>query len=405
MIRICSRSSQPHLGVRYFKLMLTEEDDEDDIAPSYLTFHFLLVACLNASLLSVYGLSVFREMLSRGIEPDRFLVTTALTACAQAGALTQGKWIHELLEKKWVESDVFVGTALVDMYAKCGCLEKAMEVFEKLSKRNVFSWAALIGGYAAYGYGKEAITCLEKMEREDGVKPDSVVLLAVLAACAHGGFLQEGRGILDNMEGRYAITPKHEHYSCIVDLMCRAGRLDEAVELIEEMPMKPRASVWGALLNGCRTHKNVELGELAVKNLLELEKGNTDEEEAALIQLSSIYMTAQRNDEASKIRQMIGQKGIRKAPGCSVLEHSLDNPQVLSEDALEFSCFYRLSFKRIEPTTGVGGLSKGYVGMEIRVLLKEREEFLNMLQFYIIVEGVIGLPEVGAGNLSKALEK
>ena len=232
--------------------MLTEEDDEDDIAPSYLTFHFLLVACLNASLfdmckqihslvvkngvfasdghvqtgiLRLYvedgvclsdarkvfdeiphpdvvkwdvlingyvkcglgsdGLSVFREMLSRGIEPDRFLVTTALTACAQAGALTQGKWIHELLEKKWVESDVFVGTALVDMYAKCGSLEKAMEVFEKLSKRNVFSWAALIGGYAAYGYGKEAITCLEKMEREDGVKPDSVVLLAVLAACAH----------------------------------------------------------------------------------------------------------------------------------------------------------------------------------------------------------------------------
>ncbi|XP_018482461.1 putative pentatricopeptide repeat-containing protein At3g28640 [Raphanus sativus] len=385
MIRLSSRTSQPHLGVRYFKLMLTEDEG---VAPSYLTFHFLLVACLNASLFSVCkqvhswvvkngvfasdghvqtgilrlyvevgvlldarkvfdeiphpdvvkwdvlingyvkcglgsdGLMVFREMLGRGIEPDKFLITTALTACAQGGVLAQGKWIHELLKRRkgWIESDVFVGTALVDMYVKCGCLETAVEVFEKLSKRNVFSWASLIGGYAAYGYGKEAIACLEKMEREDGVKPDSVVLLAVLAACAHGGFLQEGRGVFDDMEARYGITPKHEHYSCIVDLMCRAGRLDEAVGVIEEMPMKPLASVWGALLNGCRTHKNVELGELAVKNLLELEKGNTDEEEAALVQLSSIYMTAQRNGEASKIRQMIGQKGIRKAPGCSVLE-------------------------------------------------------------------------------------
>lgn len=385
MIRICSRSSRPHLGVRYFRLMLTE--DEEDIAPSYLTFHFLLVACLNASLFSVgkqihcwvikngvlssdghvqtgimrlyvedkvlsdarkvfdeipqpdvvkwdvlmngyvrcglgsEGLQIFKEMLARGTEPDKFSVTTALTACAQAGALAQGKWIHELLKKKkWIESDEFVGTALVDMYAKCGCLETAMEVFEKLNRRNVFSWAALIGGYAAYGYAKKAILCLEQMKREDGIKPDSVVLLGVLAACAHGGFLQEGRSMFDNMEDDYGITPKHEHYSCIVDLMCRAGRLYDAVDLIEKMPMKPLASVWGALLNGCRTHKNVELGEVAAKNLLGLEKGNDDEEEAALVQLSNIYLNVQRNAEASKTRQMIGQRGIRKAPGCSVLE-------------------------------------------------------------------------------------
>ncbi|KAL1200923.1 putative pentatricopeptide repeat-containing protein [Cardamine amara subsp. amara] len=388
MIRICSRSSQPHLGLQYFRLMVREEDEEEDIAPSYLTFHFVLVSCLKACLfylgkqihcwvvkngvfasdshvqtgiLRLYvedklladarkvfdeipqpdvvkwdvlmngyvrcglgseGLEVFKEMLFRGIEPDEFSVTTALTACAQVGALVQGKWIHEILKKneKWIESDVFVGTALVDMYAKCGCIEMAMEVFEKLSKRNVFSWAALIGGYAAFGYARKAIVCLDRMEREDGVKPDSVVLLGVLAACAHGGFLQEGRSMLENMEARYGTTPKHEHYSCIVDLMCRAGRLDDALDLIEKMPMKPLASVWGALLNGCRTHKNVELGELAVKNLLDLEKGNADEVEAALVQLSNIYLIVQRNAEASKIRQMIGQRGIRKAPGCSVLE-------------------------------------------------------------------------------------
>ncbi|CAN8266045.1 unnamed protein product [Cochlearia groenlandica] len=387
MIRICSRSSRSHLGLRYFKLMLEEDDDDhQEISPSYLTFHFLLVSCLNASLyymgkeihcwvikngvfssdghvqsgimrlyvedrkldnarkvfdeiphqdvvkwdvlmngyvksgLGSDGLQVFKEMLARGTEPDKFSVTTALTACAQAGTLSQGKWVHEILKKKSIECDVFVGTALVDMYAKCGCIDTALEVFESLTRRNVFSWAALVGGYAAYGYAKKAITCLDMMEREDGIKPDSVVLLGVLAACAHGGFLREGKALLDNMGSRYGVTPKHEHYSCIVDLMCRAGRLDDALELIEKMPMKPLASVWGALLNGCRTHKNVELGELAVKNLLVLEKGNADEEEAALVQLSNIYLIGQRNAEASKIRQMIGQKGTRKAPGCSVLE-------------------------------------------------------------------------------------
>ena len=294
MIRICSRSSQPHLGLRYFLLMVKEE--EEDITPSYLTFHFLIVACLKACFFSVgkqihcwvvkngvflsdshvqtgvlriyvedkllldarkvfdeipqpdvvkwdvlmngyvrcglgsEGLEVFKEMLVRGIEPDEFSVTTALTACAQVGALAQGKWIHEFVKKKrWIESDVFVGTALVDMYAKCGCIETAVEVFKKLTRRNVFSWAALIGGYAAYGYAKKAMTCLERLEREDGIKPDSVVLLGVLAACAHGGFLEEGRSMLENMEARYEITPKHGRRRTVVRPSCSAGVQQPAI--------------------------------------------------------------------------------------------------------------------------------------------------------------------------------
>ncbi|XP_010554025.1 PREDICTED: putative pentatricopeptide repeat-containing protein At3g28640 [Tarenaya hassleriana] len=385
MIRISSRSSHPHLGIRFFRLML--EEDGDFVAPSNLTFHWVLVSCLSSCLFSTgrqihccvikngilasdghvqtgvlrlyaedkelrearkvfdeipyrdvvkwdvlmngyvrcglasEGLRVFREMLVSGTEPDKFCVTTALKVCAQAGALAQGKWIHDLVKrKKGFETDVFIGTALVDMYAKCGCIEMAVEVFKKLSKRNVFSWAAMIGGYAVYGYARKAIMCLERMEKEDAIKPDGVVLLGVLGACAHGGLLEEGRSLLNNMEARYGITPKHEHYSSIVDLMCRAGQLNEAFDLIERMPMTPLASVWGALLNGCRTHKNVELAEIAVKNLLDLEKGNADEEEAALVQLSNIYFSVQRSEEASKIRRMIGQKGIKKAPGCSVLE-------------------------------------------------------------------------------------
>ncbi|XP_050223416.1 putative pentatricopeptide repeat-containing protein At3g28640 [Mercurialis annua] len=266
------------------------------------------------------ALRVFRCMFVRGVEPDAFCVTSALAACAKSGALWQGKWIHEYIKKNLLEFDVFIGTALVDMYAKCGCINTAVEVFEMMPKRNAFSWAAMTGGFAMHGYARKAIHCLERMQSEDGVRPDRVVLLAVLTACTHAGLQEEGRFLLDNMKARYGIVPRHEHYSCVVDLLCRAGRWDEAIALIKRMPMKPLASVWGAVLSSCRTHKNVELAELAVKELLQLENGNMDEEDAAFVQLSNIYSSLGRGKDASKIHRVIGDKGLKKTPGCSMIE-------------------------------------------------------------------------------------
>ena len=266
------------------------------------------------------ALKVFRDVLMTGIEPDEFCVTTMLSACAQTGALWQGKWIHEYVKKrKGMESDVFVATALVDMYAKCGCIGMAEEVFEGMPKQNVFSWAAMIGGLAVHGYAREAIHCLERMEVDDGIRPDGVVLLGVLVACTHAGLQEEGQLLLDDMEDRYGIRPKHEHYSCVVDLLCRAGRLDEALQLIRRMPMKPLASVWGALLSGCRIHNNVDLAELAVEELVMLENDGA-EEDGAYVQLSNIYLGARRGEDARRIRRIIGDKGLKKTPGCSMIE-------------------------------------------------------------------------------------
>ncbi|GMY13563.1 pentatricopeptide repeat-containing protein At3g28660-like [Fagus crenata] len=266
------------------------------------------------------ALKVFRDVLMTGIEPDEFCVTTMLSACAQTGALWQGKWIHEYVKKrKGMESDVFVATALVDMYAKCGCIGMAEEVFEGMPKRNVFSWAAMIGGLAVHGYAREAIHCLERMEVDDGIRPDGVVLLGVLVACTHAGLQEEGQLLLHDMEDRYGIRPKHEHYSCVVDLLCRAGRLDEALQLIRRMPMKPLASVWGALLSGCRIHNNVDLAELAVEELVMLENDGA-EEDGAYVQLSNIYLGARRGEDARRIRRIIGDKGLKKTPGCSMIE-------------------------------------------------------------------------------------
>ncbi|KAH0973755.1 hypothetical protein GBA52_025911 [Prunus armeniaca] len=139
-------------------------------------------------------------------------------------------------------------------------------------------------------------------------------------ACTHAGLLEKGKLLLDNMKTQYEIVPKHEHYSCVIDLLCKAGRLNEALKLIRRMPMKPLASVWGALLSGCRIHNNVDLAELAVKELLQLENDVRGEEVGAYVQLSNIYLGARRSEDAIRIRKMIGESGIKKTPGCSMIE-------------------------------------------------------------------------------------
>ncbi|XP_052197829.1 pentatricopeptide repeat-containing protein At3g28660-like [Diospyros lotus] len=290
---------------------------------------------MNAYLQSGFApkaLGVFQDMLVSGIEPDEYCVTTGLKACADLGALVQGKWMHEYVEKrKELISDVFVGTALVVMYVKCGCIDMAMGVFEGMPKRNAFSWAAMIGGFAIHGCARKAVDYLERMQVEDGLRPDGVVLLVALTACAHAGLQKEGQFLLHNMQAQYGIAPKHEHYSCMVDLLCRAGRLDEALELIRRMPMKPLAPVWGALLSGCRIHNNVTLAEVAVKELLLLENGDS-EEDGAYVQLSNLYLAAGKCEEAVRIRTMIGDRGLKKTPGLSAIEVDGNVHEFLSGD-------------------------------------------------------------------------
>lgn len=264
-------------------------------------------------------LSLFKDMLVSDVEPDEFCVTTAITACAKLGTLWQGKWIHEYIKRRRdMVLDAVVMTALVDMYAKCGCIDMAMDIFEGMPDRNVQCWAALIGGLAVNGYAREAISCLDKMQMQDGLMPDGVALLGVLSACTHAGHIEEGLFLLENMEAKYGVAPRHEHYSCVVDMLCKAGLLNKALEIIRRMPMKPLASVWGALLSGCRTHKNVVLAELAVKELELLEEGRV--EHGIYVELSNIYLASRKSKDASRVRKMIGDKGMKKTPGCSVIE-------------------------------------------------------------------------------------
>lgn len=266
-------------------------------------------------------------------------MATGLAACAHLGALCQGKWIHEYVKKrKGLNSDVFIGTALVDMYAKCGCIDLAVEAFEGMPKRNVVSWSAMIGAFGVHGYATEASFCLERMQVDDGIRPDAIALLAVLTACTHAGLLEKGKNLLYNMKAQYGVVPKYEHYSCVIDLLCKAGQLSEAIELIRRMPMKPRASVWGALLSGCRIQNNVDLAEIAVEQLLQLANYDRGEEVGAYVQLSNIYLGAQRSEDAIRIRKMIGERGIKKAPGCSMIEVDGKVNEFVSGDVSHSHC-------------------------------------------------------------------
>nr|UPT49267.1 pentatricopeptide repeat protein AaPPR103 [Agave angustifolia] len=176
----------------------------------------------------------------------------------------------------------------------------------------------MIGGFAMHGLAKEAIDCLSRM-LEEGMRPDGVVVLGALAACAHAGLVKEGLHLLAQMESRYSVAPQHEHYSCAVDMLCRVGRLKDAVELIHKMPMTPLASVWGSLLTGCRIYGNVELAELAVRELQGLTSEGGDDE-GVYVQLSNIYMNADKPEEARRVRKMIGSRGIKKTPAWSSID-------------------------------------------------------------------------------------
>ncbi|XP_026458369.1 pentatricopeptide repeat-containing protein At5g66520-like [Papaver somniferum] len=261
------------------------------------------------------ALRVFHEMQMEGVRPRKYVLSSVLAACANVGALDQGRWIHAYVKKNSMSIDAVLGTSLVDMYAKCGRLDMAWDVFEKMKRKEVFTWNAMIGGLAMHGRAEDAIELFLKMEKEK-VKPDGITFVGVLNACAHAGFIDKGLHFFDAMENVYGIEPKVEHFCCVVDLLGRAGFLNEAEQLIKAMPIQPNSAVWGALLGGCRIHGNVELGEKVGKLLLEMEPNNSGRYSL----LSNIYARAGRWDDVAEIRKLMKDRGIKTTPGSSLID-------------------------------------------------------------------------------------
>ncbi|XP_031488300.1 putative pentatricopeptide repeat-containing protein At3g15930 [Nymphaea colorata] len=260
------------------------------------------------------ALAVFREMQMAKVQPDEFTMVSILTACAHLGALDVGEWIRVYIEKSNIKTDVFVGNAFIDMYSKCGSIESAIDIFDRMPQRDKFTWTAMITGLAINGYAEEALNLFSKMV--SSTMPDEITYIGVLSACTHAGLVDKGKEYFSSMVKDYGILPTVSHYGCMVDLLGRAGKLDEALELIDNMPMKPNSIVWGAFLGACRVHKNIELAEKAAKHLLELEPENG----AAYVLLSNIYAVCNRWDDVRKVRSLMTDKKMKKTPGCSLIE-------------------------------------------------------------------------------------
>ncbi|KAJ9190009.1 hypothetical protein P3X46_001246 [Hevea brasiliensis] len=267
------------------------------------------------------ALGLFCMLKREGICPTHYTFGNLLNACSNLADLQLGRQAHTHVLKHGFQfqsredSDVFLGNALIDMYMKCGSVEEGCRVFENMVERDYVSWNAMIVGYAQNGYGMEALELFRKM-LASGEKPDHVTLIGALCACSHAGLVEEGRRYFSTMTEEYGVEPLKDHYTCMVDLLGRAGCLNEAKNLIEAMPMQPDAVVWGSLLAACKVHHNITLGEYAAEKLLEIDSTNS----GPYVLLSNMYAELGRWKDVMRVRKLMRHRRVIKQPGCSWIE-------------------------------------------------------------------------------------
>ncbi|XP_062101399.1 pentatricopeptide repeat-containing protein At3g14730 [Humulus lupulus] len=269
-------------------------------------------------------LRLFDQMLRVGVLPDLVTITTVLPACSNLAALMHGREIHGYMIRKSLGNngdqhngidDVLINNALMDMYAKCGSMRIALKIFDKMSNKDTASWNIMIMGYGMHGNGNEALNMFARM-CEANFKPDEVTLVGVLSACNHAGLLTQGREFFTRMTTKYSVAPTIEHYTCVVDMLGRAGKLKEAYEIVVTMPIEANPVVWRALLAACRLHGDADLARIAAQRVIELEPGHC----GSYVLISNIYGVDGQYEEVSEVRQTMRQQNVKKTPGCSWIE-------------------------------------------------------------------------------------
>ncbi|XP_024990699.1 pentatricopeptide repeat-containing protein At2g33680 isoform X2 [Cynara cardunculus var. scolymus] len=261
------------------------------------------------------AMDLFCRMQTEGISPNELTMASVLKACSGLAALEQGKQVHATTIKHGFGLEVPIGSALSTMYAKCGSLVDGGLVFRRMPSRDIVSWNSMISGLSQNGQGSEALELFEEMQIE-GTKPDYVTFVNVLTACSHMGMVQRGWEYFKMMSDEYGITPRIDHYACMVDLLSRAGKLSEAKDFIESAPIDHGLCLWRILLSACRNYHDYELGAYAGEKLMEL----NSQESSAYVLLSSIYKALGRSKDVERVRQMMSFRGVSKEPGCSWIE-------------------------------------------------------------------------------------
>ncbi|KAG5586559.1 hypothetical protein H5410_046993 [Solanum commersonii] len=262
---------------------------------------------------AVNALQLLIEMQLLGITPDVASLVSALLACSDVGSLRLGRSIHGYAARK-VIMDQVLSTGLIDMYAKCGLISCARSIYDRISSKDLICWNTIIACYGIHGQGREALTLFQQMK--DEIEPDHATFAALLSALSHSGLVEEGRHWFDVMVNEYKIKPSEKHYACSVDLLARAGEVEEAKELITSMETKPGLAVWVALLSGCHKHKKFSIGELAANRVLELIPENT----GTFVLVVNFFAAAKMWDKAASVRKLMKKTGMTKVPAYSAVE-------------------------------------------------------------------------------------
>lgn len=260
------------------------------------------------------AINLFDQMYLNCLDMNEVTFLAAIQACSQMGHLEKGKWLHHRLITYGIKKDLYIDTALIDMYAKCGDLRTARGVFNSMSERNVVSWSVMIAGYGMHGNADASISLFTQMVQL-GIKPNKITFMNVLSACSHAGYVEEGKFYFNLMKD-YGVQPSSEHFACLVDLLSRVGNLSEAYRIIKSMPFPAEASIWGALVNGCRIHQSIDMIRRIERDLLDTKTDDT----GYYTLLSNIYAEEGNWKESRKVRSVMKRIGLKKVPGYSTIE-------------------------------------------------------------------------------------
>ncbi|XP_058103525.1 pentatricopeptide repeat-containing protein At4g21065-like [Magnolia sinica] len=262
------------------------------------------------------ALGVFVEMLVDNVRADETTLVSVLSACTRCGYLNFGESVHAHAIVNGLQLDLIsLATALVDMYTKCGAINYSLKLFDRMPDRNVLSWSAMIGGLAMHGLGKEGLRLFSQMI-DAGIEPTPITFTHILSACSHSGMVEKAHKYFQCMRDVYEIEPTIEHFGCMVDLLGRAGLLDQAVDFIRTMPMTPTGALWRSLLGSACTHRNLDVGKLAMENLIDLD----DCIPGDYVMLANLYAQVGQWEEVAMVRTMMNNLGVRKVPGYSMIE-------------------------------------------------------------------------------------
>lgn len=304
MISVYTHSSNVAKALELFERM--------DVMPNASTFNSIVAGLAEHEDGPFKAILFYRQMQDSGLRPNLITLLALLPSCVGIASLNLIKEIHGYSVRNYIDPHPQLSSGLVEAYGRCGCLENAHRIFQSMKERDVVAWSSLISAYALHGEAETALKIFAQMELAN-VKPDGITFLGVLKACSHAGLADEARMYFSRMRNFYGVEVTSDHYSALVDVLSRAGKLYEAYEVIKEMPVKVTAKAWGALLGACRTYGEVDLAEIAGRALFEIEPENA----ANFVLLGRIYASAERHEEAQRMRREMDERGVKAAPGSS----------------------------------------------------------------------------------------